>query len=56
MVRVIEMPVERLSDHELGIRQWEAVMSCGYGSPEHQWLEREILRRTPSQNGEKKGK
>lgn len=45
MLNIIEMPVDRLSDHELAIRKWEAVMADGYGSGEHQRLERECVRR-----------
>jgi hypothetical protein len=45
MPNIIEMPVDRLSDHELSIRKWEAVMSDGYGSGEYQRLERETARR-----------
>lgn len=45
MPHVIEMPIDRLSDQELGLRKWEAVMSGGYGSAEHRRVECEILRR-----------
>lgn len=45
MLNVIEMPVGHLSDHELAIRKWEAVMSDGYGSPEYRRLETEAVRR-----------
>lgn len=45
MLNIIEMPLDGLSDHELQIREWEAVMSGGYGSTEHRVLEREMLRR-----------
>lgn len=45
MFNVIEMPVATLSDHELRIREWEAVMAGGYGSSEHRQLQGEMMRR-----------
>ncbi|HEY0178063.1 MAG TPA: hypothetical protein VGC30_00335 [Dokdonella sp.] len=40
-VNVVELPFRGLSDGELHIREWEAVMANGYGSPEHRRIERE---------------
>ena len=34
MYNVTEFPVDRLSDRELRLREWEVVMSGGYGSNE----------------------
>ena len=45
MLKLVEMPIDRLSDHELSVRKWEAVMSSGYGCTEYQRLERESVRR-----------
>jgi hypothetical protein len=46
MMNVTEFPVDRLSDRELRIREWECVMAGGYGSHEHKRLQGEIWRRT----------
>ena len=46
MMNVTEFPVDRLSDRELRIREWECVMAGGYGSSEHKRLQGEIWRRT----------
>ena len=46
MMKVTEFPVDRLSDRELRIREWECVMAGGYGSSEHKRLQGEIWRRT----------
>jgi hypothetical protein len=46
MFNVSEFPVDRLSDRELHIREWEVVMSGGYGSGEHKRLQDEMWRRT----------
>jgi hypothetical protein len=46
MYNVTEFPIDRLSDRELRIREWEVVMSGGYGSSEHKRLQSEIRRRT----------
>ena len=46
MPNVTEFPVDRLSDRELRIREWEVVMSGGYGSSEHKRLKNELWRRT----------
>jgi hypothetical protein len=45
-VNVIELvPLSRLSDDELQIRQWEAMMAGGYGCAEYRQLESELSRR-----------
>ena len=46
MYNITEFPVDRLSDRELRIREWEVVMSGGYGSNEHKRLQNEMWRRT----------
>ena len=46
MLNVTEFPVDRLSDRELRLREWEVVMSGGYGSNEHKRLQSELWRRT----------
>jgi hypothetical protein len=46
MYNVTEFPVDRLSDRELHIREWECVMAGGYGSNEHKRLQSEMWRRT----------
>lgn len=46
MYNVTEFPVDRLSDRELHIREWEVVMAGGYGSHEHKRLQSEMWRRT----------
>jgi len=46
MLKVTEFPVDRLSDRELRIREWECVMAGGYGSNEHKRLQGEIWRRS----------
>ena len=46
MYNVTEFPVDRLSDRELRLREWEVVMSGGYGSHEHKRLQNELWRRT----------
>jgi hypothetical protein len=46
MYNVTEFPVDRLSDRELRLREWECVMSGGYGSSEHKRLQSEMWRRT----------
>jgi len=46
MYNVTEFPVDRLSDRELRLREWEVVMSGGYGSNEHKRLQSELWRRT----------
>ena len=46
MNNISEFPVDRLSDRELRIREWEVVMSGGYGSNEHKRLQSEMWRRT----------
>ena len=46
MLNVTEFPVDRLSDRELRIREWECVMSGGYGTNEHKRLQGEIWRRS----------
>ena len=45
MYNVTEFPVDRLSDRELRLREWEVVMSGGYGSNEHKRLQSELWRR-----------
>jgi hypothetical protein len=45
-MNVTEFPVDRLSDRELRIREWEVVMAGGYGSNEHKRLQSELWRRT----------
>ena len=49
MLNVVEMPIDRLSDHELQMREWEAVMAGGYGSIEHRQVQSEIQRRSVPQ-------
>jgi hypothetical protein len=49
MLTLVEMPIDRLSDHELQVREWEAVMSSGYGSIEHSQLKSELQRRASGQ-------
>lgn len=46
MYNVTQFPLHRLSDGELRIREWEAVMAGGYGSPEHLRLRDEVRRRS----------
>jgi hypothetical protein len=46
MNNISEFPIDRLSDRELRIREWEVVMSGGYGSNEHKRLQSEMWRRT----------
>jgi hypothetical protein len=46
MYNVTDFPVDHLSDRELHIREWEVVMSGGYGSNEHKRLQSEMWRRT----------
>jgi hypothetical protein len=46
MYNVTDFPVDRLSDRELHLREWEVVMSGGYGSSEHKRLQGEMWRRT----------
>jgi hypothetical protein len=46
MYNVTEFPVDRLSDRELRLREWECVMAGGYGSNEHKRLQNELWRRT----------
>ena len=46
MYNVTDFPVDRLSDRELRIREWEVVMAGGYGSREHKRLQNELWRRT----------
>ena len=46
MYNVTEFPVDRLSDRELHLREWECVMAGGYGSTEHKRLQNEMWRRT----------
>lgn len=46
MYNVTEFPVDRLSERELRLREWEVVMSGGYGSSEHKRLQSELWRRT----------
>ncbi|MGH8173864.1 MAG: hypothetical protein ACREPX_12030 [Rhodanobacteraceae bacterium] len=46
MLNVTDFPVDRLSDRELHLREWECVMSGGYGSNEHKRLQSEMWRRT----------
>ena len=46
MYNVTEFPIDRLSDRELRLREWEVVMSGGYGSSEHKRLQNEMWRRT----------
>jgi hypothetical protein len=46
MLNVTEFPVDRLSDRELRIQEWECVMAGGYGSNAHKRLQAEIWRRT----------
>ncbi|HEY0230162.1 MAG TPA: hypothetical protein VGC55_02820 [Dokdonella sp.] len=50
MLNVVEMPIDRLSDHELQMREWEAVMASGYGSTEHRQLQSEMQRRSSPQD------
>lgn len=45
MSNIVELPFQRLSDGELQIRAWEALMADGYGSPEHRRIEQEQRRR-----------
>jgi hypothetical protein len=49
MYNVTEFPVDRLSDRELRIREWEVVMAGGYGSSEHKRLQSELWRRTSNE-------
>jgi hypothetical protein len=46
MLNVVDMPIDHLSDHELQMREWEAVMSGGFGSTEHRQLQSEMQRRS----------
>ena len=46
MLNITEFPVDRLSDRELRIQEWECVMSGGYGTKEHKRLQGEIWRRS----------
>jgi len=46
MYNVTEFPIDRLSDRELHLREWEVVMAGGYGSNEHKRLKSEMWRRT----------
>lgn len=46
MYNVTEFPIDCLSDRELRLREWEVVMSGGYGSSEHKRLQSEMWRRT----------
>src|SRR5262249_43546014 len=46
MYNVTEFPIDRLSDRELRLREWECVMAGGYGSSEHKRLQSEMWRRT----------
>jgi hypothetical protein len=46
MYNITEFPIDRLSDRELRLREWEVVMSGGYGSSEHKRLQNEMWRRT----------
>ena len=46
MSNIAEFPVDRLSDRELRLREWECVMSGGYGTNEHKRLQSEMWRRT----------
>jgi hypothetical protein len=46
MYNVTDFPVDRLSDRELRLREWEVVMAGGYGSREHKRLQNELWRRT----------
>jgi len=46
MYNVTEFPIDRLSDRELHLREWEVVMAGGYGSNEHKRLKSEMWPRT----------
>ena len=46
MLNVVDMPIDHLSDHELQMREWEAVMAGGFGSSEHRQLQDERQRRS----------
>ncbi|HKE49721.1 MAG TPA: hypothetical protein VKB52_16775 [Rhodanobacteraceae bacterium] len=46
MYNITEFPIDRLSDRELRLREWECVMAGGYGSSEHKRLQSEMWRRT----------
>ena len=48
MLNVVDMPIAHLSDHELQMREWEAVMAGGFGSTEHRQLQSERQRRCAS--------
>ncbi len=50
MSNVIDLPTTRVSDEEMQIREWEAVMSGGYGSAAHRVIEGEMLRRLSGQD------
>jgi hypothetical protein len=50
MLNVVDMPIDHLSDHELQMREWEAVMSGGFGSTEHRQLQSEMQRRSSFQD------
>lgn len=39
------MPIEKLTDHELQIRAWHALLEGGYRSPAYQRIEQEMQRR-----------
>ena len=49
-MKIVEMPLDRLSDHELSLRQWEAVMAGGFGSAQHRQIESEMSRRSSSRD------
>jgi hypothetical protein len=54
MLNVVDMPIDHLSDHELQMREWEAVMAGGFGSTEHRQLQSEMQRRTSFQDSQRR--
>jgi hypothetical protein len=51
-VNIVEMPLDRLSDSELSVRQWEAVMAGDYGCAQHRQVESEMSRRLSARDNE----
>jgi hypothetical protein len=54
MLNVVDMPIDHLSDHELQMREWEAVMAGGFGSNEHRQLQSEMQRRPSFQDSKRR--
>lgn len=50
MSNIIDLPMDHLSDEEVRIREWEAVMSGGYGTDAHRLVQGEMLRRMSGQD------